>query len=197
MSLTLLTGPARSGKSDLAVRLAIAAGAPVVVAAAGRASDPEMARRIERHRAQRPEAWTTLELTPAMLAVEGPAAWLAEVPAGAALVVDCLGTLVGALLESLLPAEMADEALAEPGLEDRLEAAVALVLEALADRGPETIVVSNETGWGVVPSHASARVHRDVLGRATRTLADRADRAWLVVAGRGIDLTARPRVEEI
>lgn len=196
MTLSLITGPARSGKSTLGTRLAEGGGAPVTVAVAGRADDAEMALRIERHREQRPTGWTTLELTPAMLAAD-PAGWLATVPAGHTLLVDCLGTLLGAVLEATFTGSFDDGALAKPALQRRFEAVATLVTEGLAERPGDTIVVSNETAWGVVPAHAAGRLHRDVLGRATRTLADRADRAWLVVAGRTMDLSHLPRVEEI
>jgi adenosylcobinamide kinase / adenosylcobinamide-phosphate guanylyltransferase len=194
MSLTLLTGPVRSGKSDLAQRLADAAGLPVVVAVAGAASDPEMELRIDRHRAARPEGWTTLELTPAMLSVPaGPAAWLAAVPTDHLLLVDCLGTLFTALL--VAHGELPD--VIPPDEQERFEAACDAVVDAIAARAGDTIVVSNEVGWGVVPAYASARLFRDAVGRASRRLAEIADRALLVVAGRAIDLNASPSIEEL
>ena len=61
MGFVLLLGGTRSGKSRLAVRLAGAAGGPVVVIATGEPRDEEMAERIRRHRAERPAGWATLE----------------------------------------------------------------------------------------------------------------------------------------
>ncbi|MBV9284620.1 MAG: bifunctional adenosylcobinamide kinase/adenosylcobinamide-phosphate guanylyltransferase, partial [Acidimicrobiia bacterium] len=57
----MLTGGARSGKSQLAVALATRQPAPVVVVATGEAGDDEMAARIQRHRQARPVSWTTVE----------------------------------------------------------------------------------------------------------------------------------------
>jgi adenosylcobinamide kinase/adenosylcobinamide-phosphate guanylyltransferase len=193
MSLTLLTGPVRSGKSDLGQRMAAASGLPVTVAVAGAATDPEMELRIGRHRRTRPEGWRTLELTPATLDhADGPAAWLADVPDEHALLVDCLGTLLSALLS--LRGEFPD--VVEPEEQRSFETACAAVTGALIARPGRTIVVSNEVGWGVVPAYASARLFRDAMGRANRDLATAADRAVLVVAGRAIDLTAFPSIEE-
>ena len=49
--LGVVTGPVRSGKSRVALDLALRTGRPVVVAVGGRADDDEMARRIRRHQA--------------------------------------------------------------------------------------------------------------------------------------------------
>jgi adenosylcobinamide kinase/adenosylcobinamide-phosphate guanylyltransferase len=195
MSLFLLTGPVRSGKSALAQRLAEANATRFVVAVAGRPDDPEMARRIERHRTDRGEGWTTLELTPERLAAaEEPTAWLAEVPQDHVLVVDCLGTLVTTLMDGLGGAGPGDTA--DPEAERRLKDAVDAVVQALVARPGLAIVVSNEVGWGVVPTHPSGRLFRDVMGRANRALATHADAALLVVAGRAISLTDHPTIEE-
>jgi adenosylcobinamide kinase / adenosylcobinamide-phosphate guanylyltransferase len=194
VSLTLLTGPVRSGKSDLGQRLAAATGRAVTVAVAGTADDAEMRMRIERHRADRPAGWTTLELTAAVLAGDdGPAGWVAAVPEDHVLLVDCLGTLVAALMAASGPFEE----IVAPQRQADLETAVRTVTEALVRRAGETIVVSNEAGWGVVPEYAAGRLFRDLLGRGNRELASAADRAYLVVAGRAIDLSSMPSVEEL
>ena len=195
MSLFLLTGPVRSGKSTLAQRMAEGTASRYTAAVAGRADDPEMARRIERHQASRGEGWETLELTPEVLGGgAGPAAWVAEVPSDHVLVVDCLGTFVAALMDGLGGA--GDGELADPGLEARLVESVDGVVEALLARPGLAIVVTNEVGWGVVPAHPAGRLFRDAVGRANRALASRADAALLVVAGRVVSLTDSPTVEE-
>jgi adenosylcobinamide kinase/adenosylcobinamide-phosphate guanylyltransferase len=179
MALVVITGGARSGKSAVATRLATAHGDPVVVAVAGvDDGDPEMAARIDRHRADRPDGWTTLEVAGVPVAD-----WIPRVPAGACLVVDCLGTLLSGLLFRI--ATTPEEAAAE-------ETARALV-DALVTREGDTVVITNEVGSGVVPVSASGRLFRDVLGRANARLVDAADRAYLVVAERCFDLTALPR----
>ncbi|HET6497560.1 MAG TPA: bifunctional adenosylcobinamide kinase/adenosylcobinamide-phosphate guanylyltransferase, partial [Coriobacteriia bacterium] len=62
----------------------------------------------------------------------------------------------------------------------------------LAARRGDTVVVTNETGWGVVPAYPSGRVFRDALGRANAALCTIADAAYLVVNGRLVDLTSAP-----
>src|SRR6266571_8739748 len=61
MPLVLLIGGARSGKSELALRLAREQTAPVVFVATGEARDSEMAARIDEHRRGRPPSWQTIQ----------------------------------------------------------------------------------------------------------------------------------------
>jgi adenosyl cobinamide kinase/adenosyl cobinamide phosphate guanylyltransferase len=162
VSLTLLLGGARSGKSSLAVRMA---GETATLIATATAGDDEMAERIRRHRAERPTGWTTveepLELRAALEAAAGT------------VVVDCLSLWVANLLE----ADWSDEAVD----------AEAEACAGLAATGT-TIAVSNEVGLGVVPVTPLGRRYRDVLGRVNSTWAAAADRVLLVVAGRVLEL---------
>ena len=181
MSLVLLTGPVRSGKSAAAETLAARPGGPVVVAVAGWAGDGEMERRIEAHRAGRPADWTTIHAGPGV-------GWLAAVPDGAVLLLDCLGTL----LANICHAEVGDAEVASEGSEAAVSAGVdALVTKLLAREG-DSVIVSNETGWGIVPVWPGSRLFRDELGRANRRLIDGADAAYLVIDGRFLDLRALP-----
>ena len=54
---TMLLGGARSGKSDLAVKLGRAWEGDVIVAATAEAGDGDMDRRITRHQNDRPADW--------------------------------------------------------------------------------------------------------------------------------------------
>ena len=178
MALVVLTGGARSGKSSAAGRLACVHGGAVVVAVAGVGDgDPEMAARIERHRNDRPGGWMTLEV--AGTPVDE---WLPAVPEGACLVVDCLGTLVSGLLFTgpEAPTDVAAEMIAHAAV------------DAFINRTGDTIVVTNEVGMGVVPVSESGRLFRDVLGRANARLVDVADAAYLVIAGRCLNLSTLP-----
>jgi adenosyl cobinamide kinase/adenosyl cobinamide phosphate guanylyltransferase len=168
MGITLLVGGARSGKSALAVRMAVAQAAPVVVIATGEARDAEMAERIERHRRERPAEWETIEEPLAL------APTLAAVDPSACVVVDCLTLWVANLLER----NGAD-----------IEGAGREAAQAAAARLGPTIVVTNEVGSGVVPADPATRTYRDALGRVNGAWAALADRALLLVAGRAISLS--------
>jgi adenosylcobinamide kinase / adenosylcobinamide-phosphate guanylyltransferase len=160
-----LLGGARSGKSALAVRIATRWGGPVTFVATGEAGDDEMRDRIERHRAERPAAWRTIEEPAALLEAVSAA------PPGDLLVVDCLTFWVANALLSGGVAEAAP------------------VAAALAGRPGPGVVVSNEVGMGIVPDHPLGRAYRDALGSVNAAFAARADRAALLVAGRLLELT--------
>jgi adenosylcobinamide kinase/adenosylcobinamide-phosphate guanylyltransferase len=169
MSMTLLLGGARSGKSELSVRLAAASDRPVVIVATAEALDDEMAERIQRHRAARPDSWTTLEV-PLDLGGAVP-----QLPSDAFVVLDCLSLWVSNAIE----AEATDDAIVEAARE---------VAGALERRDAPALVVSNEVGLGIVPVNALARRYRDVLGRVNVAFADAATDAYFVVAGRALRL---------
>jgi adenosylcobinamide kinase/adenosylcobinamide-phosphate guanylyltransferase len=169
VALTFLLGGARSGKTALAVRMAGSWSGAVVFVATAEARDREMAARIERHRRERPARWTTLEVPMEL-------AWaLSGVPEDAFLVVDCLTLWVANLLEAGWTEEAVERAAGE---------AAALA----AARTSPTVVVSNEVGMGIVPETSLGRTYRDLLGRVNTAFSQAAASAYLVVAGRVLDL---------
>ena len=170
MALTVLLGGARSGKSALAVRSAAEWPGPVVFVATGvLGDDPEMVARVDAHRRERPAVWTTVE-EPLDLSRA-----LADAPAEACVVLDCLTLWVANALEAGRDDEEVERAAAEA---TRL---------AAARRSP-TIVVTNEVGLGIVPATPLGRRFRDLLGRVNARFVEGADRASLVVAGRELEL---------
>lgn len=173
--LAVLVGGARSGKSSLGQRLAAsaAAGGPVHVVVTAEALDGEMVDRIARHRADRDPAWPTVE-APRRLADACRA-----LPDGDVVLVDCL---------SFWAANRVMDGAAEADVVAEADALAAWA----AGRPAWTVVVTNEVGAGVVPDNELARRFRDVLGRVNAAVAARAERAWLVVAGRTVPLDAAP-----
>ena len=166
-----MTGGARSGKSRHAEGL-LSGAAAVTYIAPGRpadGTDPDWDARVARHRADRPEHWTTVETADVAAAVAG---------AGAAVLVDCLGTWLTALMD--------DGRLWEASTQDA-HAAVGARIDALCDalgEVPDAVVVTNEVGLGVVPAHRSGVLFRDLLGTLNQRVAQRCDEVHLVIAGR-------------
>lgn len=169
MSLTLLTGGARSGKSGLAVRRAARRGAPVTFVATAEVRDVEMAHRISRHQAERPAGWETVEAPIELVAACG------SFDDDRTVIVDCLALWVSNLME-----HGDDEAATLTRADD-------LGKWAAAYQG-DVLIVSNEVGLGIVPMHPLSRDYRDRLGRVNQTIARYADVVQLVVAGRTLTL---------
>jgi adenosylcobinamide kinase/adenosylcobinamide-phosphate guanylyltransferase len=169
MSLVVLLGGARSGKSRLAVDMGKRWQGRVALIVTGEARDEEMADRIKRHRAERPDDWDTVEEPLDLDAALG------SVPDDALAIVDCLTLWVSNLLEK----GVKDSEIVELA---RHSAAVA------AARPGDAIIVTNEVGSGIVPANALARRFQDVLGRVNSIWAEASDRSALVVAGRVLPL---------
>ncbi len=175
-NLTLITGGARSGKSEFAERLAAQAGTPVYYLATMEilAEDLEAVERVSRHRRRRPDGWLTIE-EPVRLDEA-----IRAIPAGRSTVLlDCLSLYVS----NLLLGGSADGA--DPCMQDEpIALAVRGVLSAMAARPDlEFVVVTNEVGSGIVPENALSRAYRDILGACNQIVAGDANRVWLVVAG--------------
>ena len=119
--------------------------------------------------------------------------WTARVPEGETVLIDCVGTLLGLIMdEAGSEAESADNDVMPAAFAEHVQSALDGIVSWVVSRHGDTVVVTNEVGDGVVPAYAVGRVFRDVLGRANRSLVDGADAAYLCVAGRLVDLRARP-----
>jgi adenosylcobinamide kinase / adenosylcobinamide-phosphate guanylyltransferase len=165
MTLVVLIGGARAGKSALAAELAGRFDGAVAVVATAEARDEEMRARIEHHRATRPAAWTTieepLELREALAALDDHAF----------VVIDCLTLWVANVLE-------------RGDSEETIVAEAKAVAAIAAARAVPVVAVTNEVGLGVVPATPLGREYRDLLGAVNAAFVERADQAALVVAGR-------------
>lgn len=166
----MVTGPARSGKSEWAEVLATQSDKSVIYLATAQVdqTDPEWLLRIEQHRHRRPNSWVTLEV-PCQL-VEA----IETVPSSTCLLIDSLGTWVANLLE-----------------QDQIswEETVQKFLLSLQQFTGDVILVAEETAWGVVPAYPLGRVFRDRLGSLIRNLGAIANSVYLVTGGHVLNLS--------
>jgi adenosyl cobinamide kinase/adenosyl cobinamide phosphate guanylyltransferase len=176
MPLVLLIGGARSGKSELALRLASEQSSPVAFLATAQAGDTEMAARIAQHRLERPDSWQTIE-EPLRLREA-----IADVSDDQCLVIDCLTLWTANALEAFGA--------------DQVEAHATAVAWVAATRTGLTVAVTNEVGLGIVPDNALARRYRDLLGRVNTIWAEAADQVYLLVAGRALALAKTDSLSE-
>jgi adenosylcobinamide kinase / adenosylcobinamide-phosphate guanylyltransferase len=162
--LTFITGPVRSGKSQLAVERAREWGDGTVFVATyeNDHSDSEMVDRVRRHRSSRPP-WRTLE-APTNIA----ASLAALSPAPSGVLIDCLTLWTSA--------RFADT-------DEQVTVAWNHQLAELKAAPWPVIIVSNELGWSLVPAEALARRFRDLAGNLAQLTAKASEEVWLVVAG--------------
>lgn len=169
----LILGGARSGKSRLAERLAAESGLAVIYIATSQALDDEMSARIEQHRQRRPAHWGLLEEPLELAGV------LREQAApDRCLLVDCLTLWLSNLL-------LQDD-------QARLEAECDALLACLAGLPGRVILVSNETGLGVVPLGELSRRYVDQAGWLHQALAERCQRVIFTLAGLPMLLKGEP-----
>ncbi len=177
MSIHLILGGARSGKSTYAEQLAIASDLPVTYIATAQVYDDEFGQRIEHHKTRRATLpfrhWQTVEApfnlanTLQMVAKENTC-----------LIVDCLTLwLAQCICPDCAPPEGVDWA------QERIA-----LLEALPNLQGTIILVSNEVGMGIVPLGAINRQFQDEQGRLNQAVAKIANKVSFIAAGLPIQL---------
>lgn len=164
--ITLIVGGARSGKSLVAERFVATLPPPTtyVATAVVDPGDVDFVARVEAHRSRRPTSWATID---AGRDLAGP---LAQIEG--TVLVDALGTWVAA----------------SEGFAVDLDALV----DVLSRRQGDTVVVTEEVGFGVHPSTEVGGRFRDALGLVNHAVAEVADLVLLVVAGRVLPLERSP-----
>ncbi len=175
MTVTLVLGGARSGKSSYAESLAH--GRKVYIATA-QAFDDELRERIAKHQEQRGDGWETVEapldlantlnsLSPSSRRKPGPMAETSANTKVDTVLIDCITVWLGNLMHH--------------GKDIRAE--VAALCDALKSTTADIVIVSNEVGLSIVPENPMARKFRDEQGLANQRLAEVADHVVFVAAG--------------
>ncbi|MCU0534732.1 MAG: bifunctional adenosylcobinamide kinase/adenosylcobinamide-phosphate guanylyltransferase [Hydrococcus sp. Prado102] len=168
--IILITGAARSGKSEWAETLAKEMGKPVTYVATAMVdeNDLEWQARIDLHRLRRPADWQTLQVPIELGAI------LAAATPEQCLLVDSLGTWVANLLDR----------------DDSIWHDITIsLLDCLQQTKVDTIFVAEETGWGVVPAYKTGRLFRDRLGNLVRQIGAIANPVYLVTGGHVLNLS--------
>lgn len=162
--IELILGGARSGKSALAEHQAAHSGLAVTYIATSEPRDAEMHQRVKHHRARRPAEWGLVEEPLALAKVLREQAAVDR-----CLLVDCLTLWLTNLL-------LVDDP-------HRLEQERQALLASLDELPGRIILVSNETGMGIVPLGELSRRYVDESGWLHQALARQCERVQFCVAG--------------
>ena len=153
----LVLGGAASGKSAFAEGL-LDGVSPRVYIATAQAFDGEMTDKIAQHKTRRGGDWHTIE------SPRGLAKAIENAPQGAVLV-DCMTMWLANIMDTDMDGE------------------IAAFLHVFETSEKRLILVSNETGLGIVPDSPDVRRFRQSQGELNQALAARADCVIQVIAG--------------
>ncbi len=170
--ISIVTGGARSGKSEFAENLI--KGDAIYIATAENFDD-EMDLRIKKHVKRREESsinWRTVECLKKIDGLSGDEKYV---------LFDSLGVFISNIMFSKTADDLRDESIEETILEVRKE------LEHLFDwareNDKELVIVTDEVGMSIIPESKVARVYRDLIGTINKEVAAKCDRAYLVCMG--------------
>ena len=173
MSIHLVLGGARSGKSTYAEKLASETGLPVTYIATAQVYDDEFGARVQHHKDRRSKNWALME-EPHFLST----ALRINIYAGTVVIIDCLTLwLAQCICPECAPPEGIDWAIER-----------AKFLEILPTIQGDIILVSNEVGMGIVPLGEINRQFQDEQGRLNQAVAAIADKVSFIAAGLPIKL---------
>jgi adenosylcobinamide kinase/adenosylcobinamide-phosphate guanylyltransferase len=171
--IILCTGGVRSGKSRFAASVMQNA-KDVVYIATMEAADDEMNERVLQHKIARPACWVTEDQPLCPLKATGKDKHY---------ILDCITMLTSNIMFKVL----GDGEIVSLQMQEEIITHVLTELEALINMVKSIdgtlVMVTNETGYSVVPDNHFARVFRDILGTVNRETAVLCDEVYLSVCG--------------
>lgn len=176
--LVVVTGGARSGKSEFAEQYVLHYSPKCDYIATAEILDEEMAERVRLHRQRRDSRWVNH-----------------EAPYEAEKVFAALGQETGAVLFDCLTIYMCNlfygkNAPSGDFLQrcDQVLAQIDRLIEAARGCNKLVVFVTNEVGSGIVPDNQMSREYRDLAGWVNQRVAAAADQVFYCVAGQAVDV---------
>lgn len=177
--IILVIGGARSGKSRYGQSLMEPYGEDVAYVATAKITDDDMAERVRHHKANRPVSWQTIEGYKDL-----PDLLSAKMRSGVkVMMLECITTLVTNLMfETSLDYDQASNQDIE-AVEQEIDQQIEALLLFLKQQPYESVLITNEVGYGLVAPYRLGNIFRDIAGRINQKIAQSADEVNLVVAG--------------
>ena len=176
--IILVTGGARSGKSNFAESLCINQNNRTAYIATSVAFDEEMKNRVKKHQESRPKEWKTYEIYKDIYSIVETLDKNHDT-----VIMDCVTLMVNNLMFTYgidvdkATSEELDE------LENYIREQIIKLLEAVKKTNLYFVIVSNEIGMGIVPENKLARIYGDFVGRANQLISKYSDEVYFVVSG--------------
>ncbi|MFN6991442.1 MAG: bifunctional adenosylcobinamide kinase/adenosylcobinamide-phosphate guanylyltransferase [Fervidobacterium sp.] len=164
--MILITGGIKSGKSNFALQMAKNFKRRAFLAT-GVAFDEEMKTRIEKHKQERGSDFQTYEEP-----VEVPKVLKVIENEYDVVVFDCLTTYLGNLMYYNL----------------EVQSYIDDLISTLSTLKCEAIIITNETGWGIIPDNQLARQYVEMLGKINSKIANLSKEVYVMISGIGVKL---------
>ncbi len=179
----LVTGGARSGKSNFAEKICKKKEGKVLYLATSVPFDEEMEDRIKKHKEDRPDDWLLIEKYKDFKELEK----LENFKKSDIVLLDCITVM---LSNVFVEEELDDntEILEYDKIEKRIIKDIGGLITLIKNQGKIAVLVSNEIGMGIVPINRFTRMYRDTAGRVNQYISNRSDKVYFTVSGIGIDI---------
>lgn len=177
-NIILVTGGARSGKSNFAESLCIKQNNKTAYIATSIPFDEEMKNRVKKHQESRPKEWQTYEIYKDIYNI------VEELNNNYnTVIMDCVTLMVNNLMFTY--GIEVDKATSKEldELENYIKDQIIKLMEALKTTDLYFVIVSNEVGMGIVPENKLSRIYVDFVGRANQLIAKYSDEVYFVVSG--------------
>ncbi|WP_270943300.1 bifunctional adenosylcobinamide kinase/adenosylcobinamide-phosphate guanylyltransferase [Romboutsia lituseburensis] len=176
--IILVTGGARSGKSNFAEKLCIDQNNSTAYIATSIPFDDEMKDRVKKHKESRPQDWKTYEIYKDIYSI------IKEISNNhETVILDCVTLLVNNLMFTYdMDIDKANQEEINE-LEKYIKDQVKKLIEEIKKTNLYFVVVTNELGMAVVPANKLSRVYTDIVGRINQQIASQSDEVYFVVSG--------------
>ncbi len=177
-NIILVTGGARSGKSNFAESLCIKQNNRTAYIATSIPFDDEMKNRVKKHQESRPKEWKTYEIYKDIYSI------VEELDNNHdTVIMDCVTLMVNNLMFTY--GIEVDKATSQElnELEEYIKEQIKKLMETIKKTNLYFVIVSNEVGMGIVPENKLSRIYADFVGRANQLIAKYSDEVYFVVSG--------------
>ncbi len=176
--LILVTGGARSGKSNFAEQLCRNQNNKTAYIATSIAFDDGMKDRIQKHREHRPSEWTTYETYKELDKV------IIDININhSTVILDCITLMVNNLMfEKEIDYDTINNQEIDK-LEQSIKEEIDKFIVSIKATDLYVVVVTNEIGLAPVAGNRLTRIYTDIIGRMNQFIASNSDEVYFVVSG--------------